>query len=353
MERYLGMDVHAASCTVAVLSASGKLLRRDVIETNGRALIQHLREIPGRLHLCVEECEWSHWLAEILHPHVTELVFFRGEWRPGSKSDAVDARELADRLRLGRIKAPVFKGSGRMAALRELARTYGMVTQDVARVKCRLKSFYRSRGIACTGNAVYSPRGRSKRARELPAATCRAIDLLGRELDGLVELKKEAQDEMLKESARHRISRVLETAPGLGPVRVAQLLPIVVTPHRFRTKRQFWAYCGFGVTTRSSADWIQEGGQWIRRRVNQTRGLNFNHNHRLKAIFKGAATTVIAHMGPNPLREDYHHLCAAGTKPNLAKLTIARKIAAIVLAMWKREEKYDPDRSRWVAEASG
>ena len=51
---------------------------------------------------------------------------------------------------------------------------------------------------------------------------------------------------MLRESHRHRIARILETAPGLGPIRVAQMLPIVVTPYRFRTKRQFWAYCGFG-----------------------------------------------------------------------------------------------------------
>jgi hypothetical protein len=34
-------------------------------------------------------------------------------------------------------------------------------------------------------------------------------------------------------------------------------------------------------------------------------------------------------------------LTSAGTKPNLAKLTIARRIAAIVLRMWKDEEEYD------------
>jgi hypothetical protein len=35
---------------------------------------------------------------------------------------------------------------------------------------------------------------------------------------------------------------------------------------------------------------------------------------------------------------------AAGTKPNLAKLTLARKIAATVLAMWKKEERYTPEK---------
>jgi hypothetical protein len=37
-------------------------------------------------------------------------------------------------------------------------------------------------------------------------------------------------------------------------------------------------------------------------------------------------------------------MLSAGTKPNLAKLTLARKIAATALVMWKREEKYDPER---------
>ena len=69
-----------------------------------------------------------------------------------------------------------------------------------------------------------------------------AIEFLGRELDALVALKAEAEEAMLRESLRHRIARLLETAPGYGAVRVAQLLPIVISPRRFRTKRQFWAY---------------------------------------------------------------------------------------------------------------
>ena len=146
--------------------------------------------------------------------------------------------------------------------------------------------------------------------------------------------------------------RPLETAPGLGPVRTAQLLPIVITPWRFRTKRQFWAYCGFGIVTRSSSDYVFDRGRWVRARVTQTRGLNFNHNRVLKAIFKGAATSVIAHMGPNPLREGYDRMLANGTKPNLAKLTVARQIAAIVLAMWKSQEEYDPGRNRQAVAAS-
>ncbi len=344
MERYLGADVHAASVTFCVLDASGKQVRRDVIETNGRALVGYLQQQAGNLHLCLEEGEWSQWLYEILSPRVAELVVYRGEWKPGQKSDAIDAHGLAEKLRTGSIDRPVYKDAKVFTALRDRARTYTMVTRDVARVKSRLKSFFRARGVPCPGEAVYRAEERAKRAVALPPATREMVELLGRELDQLEALKAEAEQSMLRESHRHRIARILETAPGLGPIRVAQMLPIVVTPHRFRTKRQFWAYCGFAIVMRSSSDWVLDQGRWVRARVAQTRGLNFNHNHLLKAIFKGAATTVIAHSGPNPLRAGYDRQLENGTKPNLAKLTVARQIAAIVLAMWKTQEEYDPGR---------
>ncbi len=42
MERYLGGDVHAASVSFTVRSEAGKILRRDVIETNGQALVSYV-----------------------------------------------------------------------------------------------------------------------------------------------------------------------------------------------------------------------------------------------------------------------------------------------------------------------
>ena len=82
----------------------------------------------------------------------------------------------------------------------------------------------------------------------------------------------------------------------------------------------------------------------MRAQVQQTRGMNRNHNSRLKDIFKGTATTVITRLTSDPLHEHYLRLTSAGTKPNLAKLTIARRVAAIVLRMWKDEKEYDPSK---------
>ena len=46
-------------------------------------------------------------------------------------------------------------------------------------------------------------------------------------------------------------------------------------------------------------------------------------------------------LSEHPLHADYQRMLDGGTKPNLAKLTLARKVASIVLAMWKHQEVYD------------
>jgi hypothetical protein len=129
-------------------------------------------------------------------------------------------------------------------------------------------------------------------------------------------------------------------------IRAAQIVAIVVSPNRFRTRQQFWSYCGLGIVSRSSSDWTHDRrGALVRRETSQTRGLNLNRHPVLKAIFKGAALNVVLSMHKHPLHQDYQRMTAAGMKPTLARITVARKIAAAVLAMWKKKEEYDPAKS--------
>jgi transposase len=348
MKRYIGLDVHAASTTFAVISESGKRVGTHVVETNGQALVEQLKTIPGDKYVCLEEGGQSAWVYEILSPHAKDVTVAVVSESRGQKDDERDAFGLAERLRTGAIECKVFKDAGPFKMLRELARTHGMIVQDSVRVQNRIKAILRSRGVSVSGKSVYAEKDREEYLKELPDASRAAAKTLYAQYDAVEAIRRQAEKDLVQEAHRHPISRVIETCPGLGPIRVAQMMSIVVSPGRFRTKRQFWSYCGFAIVMRSSSDWVQkkDGGGWERAKVEQTRGLNLNHNHVLKYVFKGAATTVITQLASEPLHQDYQRLIAAGTKPNLAKLTIARKLAAIALSVWKSKEKYDSTKHR-------
>lgn len=346
MERYIGLDAHAASCTLAVISQSGRRLKDFPVETNGQALVEAIRMIPGRKHLVFEEGLQSAWLYEILSPHAEETVVAGVSQSRGQKNDTRDAYGLAEKLRTGSLDKRIFKAPREFSVLRELSRMHRTLVRDVVRVQSRLKSLYRARGIPVSGGSVYRARDREAWQKRLPRSARPRAARLYAQLDFLIAQRDEAERELLGESRKHAIVRIVETAPGIGPIRAARLVPVVVTPHRFRTKRQFWSYCGFGIVMRSSSDWARTpDGAWIRARVPQTRGLARQHNQALKEIFKGAATTV-ATQRKGALYADYERLLAGGTKPSLAKLTLARTIAALVLAMWKKQEVYQPERYR-------
>ena len=77
---------------------------------------------------------------------------------------------------------------------------------------------------------------------------------------------------------------------------------------------------------RSSLDWVRDGaGKWQRVQLQRTRGLNLTHNHQLKAIFKGAATSVLMQWHEDPLYQDYQRLLAGGTKAQLGQSHAGQK----------------------------
>jgi transposase len=154
-------------------------------------------------------------------------------------------------------------------------------------------------------------------------------------------LRQQVRRDLLTESARHQATKRLRQIPSIGPIRAALLVALLQTPHRFRTKRQLWAYSGFGIETHDSGEHRYVDGELRRsKKKASVRGLNRNYNRDLKNLFKGAATQVAAK--PGPLQEFYTALLAKGIRPEMARLTLARKIAAISLTIWKKGVDFDP-----------
>ena len=211
----------------------------------------------------------------------------------------------------------------------------------VTHVMSRLKAIYRSWGIPCAGKQVYAPRYRREwLSRIKEVGVHRRAEFYYQQFDALRMLRQEVRRELLAEARKHDARKLLRQIPFIGPIRAALLIALIQTPHRFRTKRQLWTYSGFGIETHSSAEHRCVQGELQRsKKPAWVRGLNRNHNHDLKNLFKSAATVAAAK--PGPFQEFYDALMAKGIRPEMARLTLARKMAAITLIVWKKGVRFD------------
>lgn len=342
-DKYVGLDVHQASTSIAVLDCNGKSVADAVVRTRADAIRDFIIGLSGTIHVTFEEGTQAAWLYEVIRRLVAELVVCDPRQNKllaaGNKGDRIDAKKLAELLRAGLLKG-VYHSNHDTKTLKQLAHNYDSLVGDTTRVMNRIKAVFRGEAIPCSGRDVYYRRNRDQWLARLaePGLRTRAKFLFD-ELEPLKALRRAANNVMLKEARRHQAFEILSKVPTLGPIRIAQIIAAVGSPHRFRTRRQFWAYCGLAVVTRSSDDYrFSQTGPLRRSRPPATRGLNRNFNRRLKHVFKSAALDGIK---KDPFKSYYQARVATGMRPEMARLTLARKIANVTLTLWKNGGRFD------------
>ena len=136
-EKYIGLDVHQATISVAVLDSTGKLIMESILETKAATIVEFFAGLRGTLSVTFEEGTWAAWLYDVLKPHVAKLVVCNPRknalLKDGNKSDRIDAHKLAELLYLNKLN-PVYHGEHGVRALKELVRSYLTITKDLGRV---------------------------------------------------------------------------------------------------------------------------------------------------------------------------------------------------------------------------
>jgi transposase len=338
--KYAGIDLHQSTCLIAVHNEHGKTISESIVETRAETLRDFFRGQTGVVHVAFEVGTQSAWLYEILKSLVSSITVcdVRTHKRQGNKSDRIDAHRLANLLRQGELKA-VYQGDRNIRKLRDLAHGYLATVNDSIRVMNRIKALYRSWSIRCAGRDVYYKRNRQAWLSKFPIveSKMRAV-LYYKQLDLLNEQRKEIKKAFLKEARRYPIQKILRGIPGFGPIRAAFVIAVIGTPHRFRTNRQLWTYSGLSVVIHSTSDHEIIRGQIFRKQhKHATRGLTRDYNRILKMVFKSAAVEAIR---KDPIKALYVQKISKGIRPEMATLSIARKLATITLVLWKRGEKF-------------
>ncbi|QDG49510.1 IS110 family transposase [Persicimonas caeni] len=346
---YVGADIHKSTSTVVVKDEQGRTVSKWVGHTSAENLSTQVMAIPGTVHMTFEESPYAAWMWDTLHPLVDKLVVCDPRRNKliaeDDKSDEIDAETLADLLRGGFLK-PVYHGSHSSRDIRHLVKSYQQVISDRVRIKNRLCGLFDGYGVRTNAKERYTcdQKARETLLKKLPG---RGIQQRGRrlyvQLDLLDELVDEALRDMIAEARRFDAFEWIKSIPGFGDKRAAATIGWVRTPHRFRGKRQFFKYVGLAVVHRSTSDWRQ-GAKGLERKNNgQTMGLNNKYSRPLKDIIKGAAVTAATTDPAWGAHEAA--LIDDGMDREIARLTIARKLASILLSIWKRGEHYNAEKT--------
>ena len=69
--KYIGMDVHQATISVAVRDSRGNLVMEAILGTKADTILEFIHGLRGSLSVTFEEGAWAAWLHDLLQPHVT------------------------------------------------------------------------------------------------------------------------------------------------------------------------------------------------------------------------------------------------------------------------------------------
>jgi transposase len=314
---HIGMDAHSKNSTFAVMDSRGRVLQRVNVTTTETELLGFIRSLRGTKALTFEETMISQWLYVLLKNEVDHLVVCdpKPNKYPGAKTDRIDAIELADLLRVNRLK-PVFHTDEERAELRTLISGYHDLVQEIVRAKNRYSALYRQSAIRIGGAKVYSD---VELVKALSTHTQKFVAKPLLEQIKLLEQHKAVyQKQFERNLKRFREMRLLKGIPGFGPVFANQVVGIVISPWRFATKYKFFAYAML-VKHQQMSDGVMYGN---RRAFGNTQ---------LKSIFKMAAKMVF--HSDNAFGRKYKRMLSEGRTEKAARNAVSRALAATVLAV--------------------
>ena len=327
MKHYIGLDAHSSTCTLVSLNFSGKELARVKLPTTERGLVLFVRSLKGEKALTFEESTQSKWLHTIFYKEVDELIVCQPAYLPkkrAAKGDYQDALQMAHALRGGHLESVFHSEDNIFIPLRVLVSTYRDIVCDLRRSKNRLKAVFRAQGINVIGKNIYSQPERIKELKNNWDQV--SADTLMYQIQTLEQIKERYVEEFKSNMKKYKILRLLDTVPGIDVIRANIITAYICDGARFKNKHHLWVYAGL-VRRKQISDGREYGKDYHRGRPE------------LKDAFMGIATAVL--ISNSSLRKYYDRLRSQGLDDKKAKKSIARKAAAIVLAIMKTNKPYN------------
>lgn len=255
---YVGLDLGSSSCHQTIINADGALQGSRSISTSERSLRNAFADLQGDVRVHLEAGELSTWVHSIIKPLVKNVVVSHPRslaWigKDAVKDDRIDARKLAELLRLNLVHAVYCEADNERQTFKQLVIHYEDLSREQARLKSKLKARLRTLGIIRKDARLFSVSGQTALLTDIKEPIVK--QMLAQTfavLNQMIAAQTQAKTAMVEFAQHFAEVKLLQTAPGVGIITACRFVAYIQTPKRFSNKRKLWRFCRLGITRRES-----------------------------------------------------------------------------------------------------
>jgi transposase len=322
--------------TLVAINDNGKFLMEEKCITSPSNLDRFFEQLPGTAQAVVECTSFWYWVGDWCRAHNVPLTLAHAKMLKAIsyakvKTDSVDARTLAELLRVGLIPEAhqcrreqrdlreltrgrlrmIERRSSLQSSLWQLAGKYNVIVQDVGwRYLKPLEEFL----------VEQLPRVAQLEARLLLEQIRLVQDQVG-ELEQAIEQQVGFHDQVER----------LKVLPGFGLVCAWTVIAEIGDITRFPSSKQFTSYCRLVPGSKDS------GG------TRRHRSKNKDGNRYLRIAFNQAA--IIAYRDYPEVKDFYKKITRRSGK-HVARTVVGKELAKIVWHMLSKDEAYKGFKGR-------
>jgi transposase len=336
---YVGLDLGSSQFEILAMDREGVVLARGSLKTsecNLRTACSRLRqELKGELHVHLEAGELAGWAREVIAPLVTRVLVGdprRSAWIANDpcKNDRLDAFKLADLLRMNRVHEVYYDDAKVRRVFKQVVQHYEDLTRERAALKVKIKARLRVQGLIRKDTRVFAAEGRAAIVNQIADTQLRAIVKQLYDLLEAITAQQRAALLLMRQMARQFPEiALLKKMPGVKLINACRFSAYVQNPHRFANLRCFWRYARLGVTQPMS-DGKPIGPQHLDRAGCGS----------LKDVSRKTFEAALRRRDNNMFKRAYEQALARTKDATHARLSVQRKILAVMRAVWMTGQPY-------------
>ena len=330
---YCGIDLHARTMYVCILSQEGEIVVHRNMPTSPDALLKTIAPYRAQIVIAVECIFTWYWLADLcaregipfVLGHALDMKAIHGG---KAKNDKIDAQKIAVLLRGGMLpQAYVYPAA--MRATRDLLRRRMHLTRKRAELLTHVQQTNCQYNLPEIGKKIAYKANRAGVAERFPdPAVQKSIEVDLALIDYYDQLLRELELTSVQTAKQHDANTLylLQTVPGIGKILSLVLLYEMHDIARFPRVQDFVSYCRLVQCAKESA-----GKRY------GTAGTKIG-NACLKWAFSEAAVLFLRN---NPAGQKYLARLEKKHGKGKAFTVLAHKLARAVYYMLKRGVAFD------------